>query len=355
MENKQYFTLNDFASQTSDGRIVNVVKEFQSGLTLFRDAPWKEATHLDKDEGVFVKQDERLARTKALALGDGYTFSKSSYYKRVDSLGSLGQAIAFDERTLESQPNKGLYLEREIANMIASFGNDVEYALLNISQDTDPRYPEGLLPKYSMLTDIYGEIIDTDGKGTGVFTPYVCLDALGAKTDTTKDGKLSSILVLYFNDVNGVSLLYPRGSSTIGFRYKVDDDYHWIMNADGTQRRGLNASIDINCGITVNNALSCTRIANVDYTDETSLKTAMNLLFDAYDRMETYMKGSVYILTTQEVVSAIRKLQYNNIYHTSLQGIQALNLKGQVVVDGDVFSVCHNMLHTEGRISGVTA
>lgn len=354
MENKRYLTLQDIASQTSDGRLVNIVNEFQSGLTFFQMAPWKEASHIDKDEGVFLKENERLSRVNPLALGDGYNASKSAYYKRISSLGSLGELVKFDERTLLAVPNQGVYMERQIAEMMRNMGNETEYILLNVSQDTDPRYPEGLLPRYSVLTDVYGEILDTDGNGTGEFTPYVCLDALGAKTDATKDGKLSSILIVYFDDINGVSLLYPRGSSTIGFRYKVDEDYHWVSNTDGSQRRELNASCDITCGVSVNNALACTRIANVDPTDETSLKTGLNLLFDAYDRMDTYMKQRVFIFTTREVVSAVRKLQYKNVYHTSLQGIQALNLKGQVVVDNDVFTTCHNMLHTEGRITGVT-
>ena len=349
-----YPTLLDIASQTSDGRIVNVATEFHKGTTFFKNAPWKEASHIDKDEGVFLKESERLARTKAMALGDGYTFSKSGYYKRIASLGRYGQAISWDESTLNAVPNKGVYMEREISNMLMSFGNDVEYSLLNISQDSDPRYAEGLLPRYSLITDGYGEILDTTGAKTGVKTPFVCLDALGAKEDATRDGKLSSVLVVHFGDVNGVSLLYPRASDTIGFRYVMDSDYHWETNQDGTQRRALTASVDVTCGITVNNALACTRIANVDPEDETSLKTMMNHLFTAYDRMDTYMKNNVMIFTTQEVVSAVRKLQYNNIYHTTLAGIQALNLKGEVVIDNDVLTVCHNMLHTEGRILGAT-
>ena len=349
----KYLTLADIAAQTADGKLVNIASEFLDGLTAFHDAPWKEASHIDKDEGVFLKETDRLSQTTALALGDGYTASKSGYYKRVSSLGSLGQMRSFDERTLLAVPNGEVYMQRELANMMRSIGNDTEYALLNISQDSNPSYPEGLLPRYSLLTDVYGDILDSTGATTGVKTPYVCLDALGAKVDTSKNGKLSSVLVVYFDDVNGVSLLYPRGSSTIGFRYKVDDDYSWVTNANGTQRRQLNATCDITCGITVNNGLACTRIANVDPDDETSIKTMMDLLFDAYERMDNYMKNSVRIYTTEQVVSAVRKLQYKNIYHNSLQGIQALNLKGQVVVDNDVFTTCHNMLHTEGRIEGV--
>lgn len=353
MESKKYLTLADIAAQTADGKLVNIVSEFQDGLTLFHDAPWKEASHIDKDESVFLKENDRLTQTSPLSLGDGLFATKSGYYKRVSSLGKIGTLREFDEETLKAVPNGEVYLQRELANMMRSMGNDAEYAILNISQDTDPRYPEGLLPRYSLLTDIYGEILDKTGKGTGTKTPYVCLDALGAKVDTAKDGKLSSVLIVYFDDVNGVSLLYPRGSSTIGFDYRLDSDYSWTKNTDGGKRRELNAACFLTYGITVNNGLACTRIANVDPEDETSLKTMMGLLFDAYERMDTYMKQSVRIFTTAQVVSAVRKLQYKNIYHTSLQGIQALNLKGQVVVDNDVFTTCHNMLHTEGRIEGI--
>lgn len=349
---KDYFLLSDLAAQTSDGKLVNICTEFQSGTSFFNLAPWKEATHIDKDEGVFLKESEKLAGASPMGLGDGYILTKSAYYKRIASLGRYGKAINWDESTINAVPNKGVYMEREIKNLVRNFGNTVEYALLNISQDSDPRYAEGLLPRYSLITDGYGEILDTSGAKTGVKTPFVCLDALGAKNDATRDGKLSSVMVVHFSDIDGVSLLYPRGSESIGFRYLIDSDYHWETNTDGTQRRALTASIDVTCGITVNNSLACTRIANVDPEDETSLKTMMNHLFTAYDRMENYMKDNVMIFTTQEVVSAVRKLQYNNIYHTTLAGIQALNLKGDVVVDRDVFTVCHNMLHTEGRILG---
>ena len=224
----------------------------------------------------------------------------------------------------------------------------MEYALLNISHNDYPDAPDGILPNYKRITDYDGNILTSDGSKTGEKTPFVCFDAGGGKTKG--DGALSSILVVYFDTFNGVSLLYPHGSKSIGIQYEAPKGFERHEDANGKLFMYDTARVLATVGISINNSLACTRIANVDPTDETSLKLAMNYLFDAYDRMTPTMKTGVRIFTTRPVVSAMRKMQYNHIYQTSLAGVQALNLKGDVVVDGDVFTVCHNMLSTEGRI-----
>lgn len=346
-----YLTFLDVASQTSDGKLVQIAKEFVSGLTFFKSAPWKEATHLDKDECVFATDGEHFSQTKFMETDGWFKPTKDTYYKRISHLGRIGASRTFELNTIKTVPNGNLFVQRGLDDMHRHMGNDAEYAILNTSQNTNPNAPEGLLPRYSKITNMYGEVLNSSGTTTGDKTPFVCLDALGGKgSDSASSGHLSSILIVYFSDVNGVSLVYPRGSKEIGIDFKFYDNPQMETSSDGMFRPSIYATTSLTYGISVNNALACTRIANVNPNDETSLKTAMNLVFDAYERMDGTMKQGAMIFTTAEVVCALRKLQYKNVYQTSLRGVQALNLKGDVVVDDDIFTVCHNMLHTEGRI-----
>lgn len=351
MGDKTYLQLYDMSAQSVDGKIVQISREFVDNLTLFSTAPWKEATHIDKDVQVFEELGKRFDSGLLTNLDKGGSPHKAGYYKRESYLGMFEDWSEFNRKTMELVPNAGVYMERQIRSMHERLGRTIEYALLNISHSNYPDAPDGILPRFNKITDLDGNVLTKDGSKTGESTPWITLDALGAKESATQshDGALSSILLVYFDPLNGLSLTYPRGSGSIGIQYFAPTDYQ-TTNKDGKYYEIATAHTRATLGVSIGNSLAVTRIANVDPKDETSLKQAMNCLFDAYARMDSTMKNNVHIYTTLPVVSAIRKMQYKNVYQTSLAGVQALNLKGQVVVDNDIFTVCHNMLSTEGRI-----
>lgn len=355
MEEKKYLQLSDISAQTVGGQTVNIAQEFISSTALMQALPWRSASDYKEDVVVFENKPSKWDPSVLTNLDKGVTPSKYGYYKRVTRMGMFEKAVQFNKKTMDTVENPDLYMNRQIKAMNTQLGSYIEFALLNISEKDNPDAPDGLLPKYNALTDLDGNILTKSGtiaSTNAVPTPYVCLDALGGKNDG-RSGALSSILVAYLDATDGLSLIYPRGSKTIGIEYHAPGPYEYRAQPDGSQLMSTFASVEARLGISLNNSLACTRIANVDPESETSLKTAMNHLFDAYERMSPSMKSRVHIFTTPQVISAMRKLQYKNIYQTTLAGVQALNLKGQVVVDGDIFTACHNMLSTEERVRAI--
>lgn len=355
MDEKKYLQLADISAQTVDGRIVNIAQEFVSSLSLMQALPWRQASDYKEDVVVFENKPSKWDPSILTNLDKGVKPSKYGFYKRTTRMGMFEDAVQFNKKTMDTIANPDIYMNRMIKAMNEKMGRYIEFALLNISDKDNPDAPDGLFPKYDVITDIEGNVLTKDGtiaSTNAAPTPYVCLDALGGKDDR-RSGALSSILVAYLDATDGLSLIYPRDSKSIGITYHAPEPYTFRTQPDGSELMSTFASVEARLGISLNNSLACTRIANVDPESETSLKTAMNLLFDAYERMDAKMKARVHIFTTPKVISAMRKLQYKNIYQTTLAGVQALNLKGQVVVDGDIFTACHSMLTTEERVKAV--
>lgn len=344
MKKRSNLLLADTSAQTVDGRIVNIAQEFVSSLALMQALPWRQASDYKEDVVVF---ENKPSKWDPSILTNFNNKKRCNFYKETTRMGTFEDAVQFNKKIMDTIANPDLYMNRMIKAMNEKMGRYIEFALLNISDKDNPDAPDGLFPKYDVITDIEGNVLTKDGtiaSTNAAPTPYVCLDALGGKDDH-RSGALSSILVAYLDPTDGLSLIYPRDSKSIGITYHAPEPYTFRTQPDGSELMSTFASVEARLGISLNNSLACTRIANVDPGSETSLKTAMNLLFDAYERMDAKMKARVHIFTTPKVISAMRKLECPNI-----NKMQVIKVKDQEGTSNDIFTACHSMLSTEERV-----
>lgn len=342
MPERDYLTMTDVMNQTNDGRLVHIGQEFCRELTFGEECPYTEATDLSRDVGVFETPYKFGELTSLTDLDSPVKAKKAGYYKRQDLMGSMEGWCKTNKKTYDASPNGPQLRTRQVNRMLRNMGWDWEFLLFNASIANDPRGFTGLLPRMANLTDL---------DKVGIADPSVtyalpCLDSGMSKVGA--DGSLSSIVMVFFDPDQGVSQIYPRGTSQKGIKYE-SHDFQWISTPNGEIVQAADSAI-ISGGLAVKNSKSAIRIANVNPNDLAGMEKLTYAMHDAIRYFKKSDRRSVKIYTTSRVISSFGKYYGSRVTPAKYADVIPKNTTGDISYDIFTLRECSSMLETEGEI-----
>lgn len=343
MPERDYQTLVDVMNQTNNGQLIHIGQEFTHELTFGEECPYTEATDLTRDIGIFETPYKFRELTSLTDLDSPVKSKKAGYYKREDIMGMQEAWCEFNKKTYDSYPNSSQLYTRMINRMLRNMGWDWEFMCLNGSISNDPRGFNGLLPRMAHLTDL-----DRKGiKDPSLSYPLPCIDA-GMETKDV-DGELCSMLFVFFDQDEGVTQIYPRGTGQKGIKFEKYP-FQRIKTDEGNIVQSA-ATSTLTGGIAVKNALSAIRIANINYKDLEGMKNLQHAMYDAMEYFKSSQQASVKIYTNARVITALRKYRSDLVSPATYADATPKNSYGDI--NFDIFTIrrCDSMLATEGLIA----
>ncbi|MDC7250336.1 MAG: hypothetical protein PQJ49_10505 [Sphaerochaetaceae bacterium] len=342
MPERDYQTMTDVMNQTNDGKLIHIGQEFCKELTFGEECPYTEASDLSRDVGVFETAYNYGELTSLTDLDSPVKAKKAGYYKREDLMGMLEAWCKVNKKTFDANPNGAKLRTRMVDRMLRNMGWDWEFLCLNASIANDPRGFTGLLPRMANLTDL-----DRVGvKDPTVSYSLPCLDA-GMST-TGADGALSSLVMVFFDEDEGVSQIYPRGTGQKGIKHE-SFGFQWQSSADGNIVQASDNAI-ISGGLAVKNSKAAIRIANINPKD---LEGMENLTYAMHDAIRYFKKSDrkrVKIYTTGRVISSFGKYYGKRVSPARYADAIPKNTTGDISYDIFTLRECSSMLETEGII-----
>lgn len=343
MPDRDYLTMTDVMNQTNDGRLIHIGKEFYKNSTFADECPYVEANELSRDVGVFETEHKFGELTQLTDLDSPVKAKKAGYYKREDIMGMMEGWSKTNKKTYDAHPNGAQFRTRAVDRMIRNMGWDWEFLLMNSSITADPRGFTGLLPRMSHLTRL-----DRSGVVDSSITYQLpCLDA--QMNTEGADGSLSSLVMVFFDEDEGVSQIYPRGTGQKGIQYETFP-FTRVSSDAGEIVQAADQAI-ISGGLAVKNAMSAIRIANINPDDLDNFNKLTNQMHDAIRYFKPSDRQRVKIFTTGRVISAFGKYYGNRVAPAKYYDAIPRNTFGDISYDIFTLRECSSMLETEGKIS----
>lgn len=343
MPERDYLTMTDVMEQTNDGALIHIGREFTRELTFGEEVPYTEATDLTRDVGVFETPYKQGQLTQLTDLDSPVKAKKAGYYKREDIMGMQEAWCKVNKKTYDAHPSGAQLRTRMVNRMLRNMGWDWEFLLMNGSIVNDPRGFNGLLPRLGKLTDLDSFLV-TDKT---VKAPFVCLDGGGGTVQS--DGSLSSMVFVYFDEDEGVTQIYPRGTGQKGIKH-TSYGFQWQSSDEGEIVQASDQAI-MTGGLAIKNARSVARIANINPQDYENLKGTVNVMIDAFRNFKLSQRSSVKIYTTSAVIAGFRKYFNNRIAPATYADAKPKNVIGDINFDGYTLRECASMLDSEGIIA----
>lgn len=343
MPERDYQTMTDVMNQTNDGKLVHIGQEFCKELTFGEECPYVEATDLSRDIGIFETPHQYGELTALTDLDSPVKAKKANYYKREDFMGMMEAWCKVNKKTYDANPNGAQLRTRMVDRMLRNMGYDWEFLCMNSSITNDPRGFTGLLPRMANLTDLdrYG-VADPS-----LLYQLPCLDA--GMTTAGADGALSSMVMVFFDQDEGVAQIYPRGTGQKGIQH-TSHGFQWISSDEGEIVQAADNAI-ISGGIAVKNSMAAIRIANINPAD---LEHMENLTYAMHDAIRYFKKSDrkrVKIYTTSRVISSFGKYYSDRVSPAKYADAVPKNTTGDISYDIFTLRECSSMLETEGIIA----
>lgn len=351
LTSNEYTTLSELlqATQGDENLLGRITYEYQRQQTIGKDLPIKVATGRTEDVGAFLEPWQYNKASELTSIDGGPTFHKIGTYSRRDIMGMRDSAIAINKREYQLQGAIGnLWRAKQTNDTVMKMGLDVEHDILYGDPKVDSRNMLGLMPRFSLITDMDG--IVKAGAYKGEKSPYITLDAGG--TGTT----LSSVLLVYPNAERGVAWLVPNGDTlfTGGIEYtKGEFQDVAVQDKDGVVRikTQANDKFLITGGVGMMNRQGAIRIANVDISTDTGLKKFERALFEAMEAVDPDIANG-FIAYIPAKLSVDLKVAYNGKYTAAtFENAKLQNLKTDFGMGGTVFRTCRHMTSNESQIS----
>lgn len=351
LTSNEYTTLLDLlqATQGKEKLLSMITYEYQRQQTIGRDLPIKVASGRTEDVGAFLEPWQLNKASELTSIDGGPTFHKLGTYSRRDIMGMRDSAIAIKEREYLLQGAIGnLWRAKQTNDTVMKMGLDVEHDILYGDPKTDPRNMLGLMPRFSVLTDMDG--IVKAGDHAGEKSPYITLDAGG-----TGSG-LASVLLVYPNAERGVAWLVPNGDTlfTGGIEYKKGAFQDSIVTDSSNTPRVHRQAVDtflIVGGVGMMNRQGAIRIANVDVSTTEGLKKFERALFEAMEAVDPDIANG-FIAYIPKELNVDLKVAYNGKYTAATyENAKIQGMKTDFSMGGMTFRSCRHMTKNESRIA----
>lgn len=303
------------------------VSEFVRPVTLYADLPLVEASHVDKDVGIFTEDDSEYNKLSSpTGLDRGVKEEDIGAYTRKDSMMLREAKLTIKKKHLMLEPERyGAEVTRQLTAKIHNTASSAEKDILYGDMAKDAKSIFGLYSRYSHLTDLEGVV--KSGDYAGYISPYITIDAGG-----TSDGNLGSMWFIV-PSADGVCLIYPKGSQFKGITYDAGQMETGNDEKDGEIRKRVDFIYHA-YGISVRNRNCCIRVANIDFSDDTSMKKLMQALYDAFAVIPQSFKSR---MIAYAPYTALGKLNY---YFDSLkvantyENAKPENIGGDITLSG---------------------
>lgn len=336
LANPNYLTLSEVAQMCHNQEIVPMVDEIGKATRLFSEMRWRQASDAMRDvTGKVTKYPE----TKWVGLDLGAKASKGAWTQVSEGLAQLESWSEINEKTYDVSPQKDRVRWENDQLHIRQMGMDAETGLIYGNPMADPAQPLGFMARMNTKTDRHR-------MASGVKYDYCCLDAGGSTSN-----KQSSILLVADGPMAPI-LLYPRYKADNGLLYR-HFGFENTTDPAGGNIRVAKSQFQITFGLSVADARTVVRIANIETTANGGVDNVRDALYEAFSAIPQIYRNSVKIYTTADVILCLRK-KYSNLVSPIVYDAKtamANNAYGDIFFDGHVIRECEQMLDTEAVVA----
>lgn len=282
-------TLADWAKRRDPKGKTDIIVEMLSQKNeILDDMLWREA---NSATGHKSTQRTGLPQAYWRKLNQGVPTSKSTTVQIMDTTGMLEVYSEVDKALADLEGDTSAFRLSESKAFLAGMSN--QFAGTLIYGDTE-QYPErfnGLAPRFNDLSAASGRQIINAG-GTGLTNTSMWFVTWG---ESTAFG------------------IFPKGSKA-GIT-QTDKGQQTVNDANGNRFEAYLSHFKWDCGLTVRDWRYISRIANIDTTKLPTAGQAgyngpdlINMMIDAYDRVEDWNSGKGAIYASRQVKTALTKL-----------------------------------------------
>lgn len=339
-------TLTDLQKATANGQVnlSELINEYIVPLTMLNDIPFVEAKKGEEDFGVFEDGWEYNTASKPTDLDHGVAPTKFDYGVRTDKIGFREGQLQFTKKHADlGGASFAQLVTQDVAKKVQWLALDSEHDMFYADYRQDNRLFNGIMPRYSVLTDEDGVIQNGDHKGE--ISPYITIDAGG-----TADGSLASVIMLVPGK-DAVCNIYPKGDLTWGFDYdkgNVGD----MNDENGNVIRGRTDIFTSRFGLSIRNRRACVRIANIDVSSETSMKKFIDALYVAADAIPPELENRTIVYSPALVNRKLKQYFNDKVVPPTYEGAKPKNITGAFEIDGiGYFRKCPHLTAKESKVS----
>ena len=265
-------------------------------------------------------------------LNYGVQPSKATTRPVTDRCGMLEAYAEVDKAMVELNGNTEAYRLQQDKAFLESMNQAMVETLFYGNEAVNPERFTGFSARYSVKS--------TDPTQAG----YNIIDAGGTGTDNT-----SIWLIVWGDYIHGI---YPKG--TKGGITHQDLGEQTLFDEDGGQFQGYRTHYTWRNGLVVSDWRYAVRIANIDWSDVTTLDVAggapdlVSLMIDAVELVPNLQNGRPVFYMRREIRTALR----NQIRKDSNVNLTTENVAGKRVVSFDEVKVARvdQLLATESRV-----
>lgn len=340
-------TIADLNAATLGGKaaIANMLQEFSQQLTLGADLPIRMASEKNRDVGTFSEPWEYNKHSGYTDLDSGEKVSKTGSYSRIDIMGMRSSAIEYRiKQKMFMGSGFAQLVTWQMRDRLRDIGLDDEHDLFYADMREDNRTYFGLYPRFTMLTDEDGIVLNGSNKGKK--NPYVTLSAGG-----TASGKLASLWIIVPGATDGVCRIYPNGTDFTG-AIQFDEGSWETVEQDGEATRKKIDFFYLTNGLAIMDRRSVVRIANIDVSTEEGIKNLEKAIYQAFTVIPQNKAGRARIYVSPKIVPSLKMHYSNKVQAVTYEGGKPHNITGDFEIPGvGVFRQCLHLLATEDVVA----
>lgn len=334
-----YMTFADVAAATNNGDLVPVVEEVVRATTMWNDAPWKASSDMLRDIG---GREHEPPRGTWVTPDEGALPNKGSMEKYTEELGIIEGWSKTLKKMADLSPNEKEMRWREDKRHFKGIGFDLEECLVYGSRLDNPRKFDGIIPRFSKITDIDGVAGDDQ-------LPFITINGGG----TSQTG-MSSILMVHWDVDEGVHLLFPKYKKDSGMEF-IPYPFTAETQPDGTILEIAKSKYSATAGLGIANRRSVVRVANIDQSLTGSdmiahLSTLEAAIYDAFAAIPKDFQSGVKLYANARVINLLRKGFAGRVSPATYQDAIPKNAIGDVQFDSFIIRRCDSMLTTESKV-----
>ena len=282
-------TLADWAKRRDPKGKTDIIVEMLSQKNeILDDMLWREA---NSATGHKSTQRTGLPQAYWRKLNQGVPTSKSTTVQILDTTGMLEVYSEVDKALADLEGDTSAFRLSESKAFLAGMSNKFASTLIYGDTEQNPERFNGLAPRFNDLSAASGRQIINAG-GTGLTNTSMWFVTWG---ESTAFG------------------IFPKGSKA-GIT-QTDKGQQTVNDAVGNRFEAYLSHFKWDCGLTVRDWRYISRIANIDTTKLPTAGQAgyngpdlINMMIDAYDRVEDWNSGKGAIYASRQVKTALTKL-----------------------------------------------
>lgn len=344
-----YVTIRDIAEVYKGKNGYEILDEFDRSTSLASVLPIKIANSGDKNVQEYREAWKYNQSSSTTNIGSGPTFHKYGGYQKVEIMGMRDSAFAYRERDWKQNPvafNK--QRTENTRKTIHDMSLDNEHDMFYANPKHDPQTFLGIMPRYSVLTDQEGVILNGDHKG--YMSNYITLDGGG-----TASGKLFSCLIIVPGVNDGVSWMVPSGTAySAGINVDLGDKFIDSVVTETDQKGHVHSYMYdkflMQGGISIADRRGCIRIANLDLSTNEGVNKFSFVIDQAFEALDPSMRGRAIVYYPSKCGALIRQAYRGLTSPVEVSEAMPKNLGLDFSLDGHNFKSVFHLTNAESKV-----